>query len=241
HQILLHTTADGEQLHIQYPGKESERYDDKQRPWDFFPRVMLKDGYGKDISFKDIWDALFEGLESKKSEVSRELQGLAAVFFRMAYMDDHVKSGEPLKLKVRSIEIRDGKESVESEREQEFPGLYFYQPDALLLTKYAGLFPTCGMSFEAFLHYNNLLAWNEDCKYYYRATELKGEKWMGATGRINNLLTHISVLGYLHGDLSISDVFYKFSTGAGVAPASGPEIVRITGGLVQGRQGSSLL
>lgn len=234
-QILIHTTKYGEEIYIQYPGKESERTDDKCRPWDFFPRVVTRNSYGNDLSFKDIWDALFEGLEPKKHQIKPELQTLATVFFRMAYMDDHVRSEEQISFKVRHIEYMGKEERLASEEEQPFPSLYLYRPAEPVVAGFADLFPTCGMSFEAFLHYNNLLAWNEDCKYYYRDTRIKGRKWMGAAGRINNLLTHVSVLGYLLGELTISDVFYKFSTGAGVAPTTGDEIVRITGGLVQSR------
>lgn len=240
-QISIHTTRFGEEIYIQYPGKESERTDDKRRPWDFFPRVLIRNSYGNDLSFKDIWDALFEGLEPKKHQIKPELQTLATIFYRMAYMDDHVRSEEPLSLKVRCIEYVEGEERLVSEEKQPFPSLYLYRPAEPVIDKFADLFPACGMSFEAFLHYNNLLAWNEDCKYYYRATEAKGKKWMGATGRVNNLLTHISVLGYLLGELTISDVFYKFASGAGVAPATRDEIIRITCGLVQNKRDSVIL
>ena len=46
-----------------------------------------------------------------------------------------------------------------------------------------------GMSFEAFLRYNDLLALNEDVKYWYRATNIKKTLWKAdAVGRVNGAL-----------------------------------------------------
>ena len=39
-RVLLHTTSFGERIFIQYPGKESARTDQNERPWDFSRREM---------------------------------------------------------------------------------------------------------------------------------------------------------------------------------------------------------
>lgn len=229
-QLLIHITSAEERIFIQYPGKESTREGDKKRPHDFFPRILTKTGYAPDLSFWDIWRLLFEQLEPRKEAMMEEMRVLAAVFYRMAFMVDH----NPIDFNCtvnRIAYTADEKETETSSGEERLGSLFVYQPPDSIIDYFDGKIDCGGISFEAFLHYNNLLAWNEDCKYYYRA-QLKDKPWMNAVGRINNLLTHISVLGYLLSELKTFDVFYKFSTGAGVAPASTADIQRITDGLV---------
>ena len=230
-QILMHETGAGERMYVQFPGKESVREGDKARPHDFFPRVRTHMGYGPDLSFWDIWRLLFEQLEPRKQDMEEDMRVLAAVFYRMAFMVDHHLV--EFTSAVRKVGYgADGNETEGPSSEEELGRVYVYRPPRSVVDYFSRKMD-CGMiSFEAFLHYNNLLAWNEDCKYYYRA-QLRGSPWMNATGRVNNLLTHISVLGYLLGELTTFDVFYKFSRGAGVAAATSAEIERITGGLVQ--------
>ncbi|MFC1961529.1 hypothetical protein ACFLWN_00555 [Chloroflexota bacterium] len=229
-QLLIHTTSAEERIFIQYPGKESAREGDKKRPHDFFPRVLTKTGYAPDLSFWDIWRLLFEQLEPRKEAMKEEMRVLAALFYRMAFMIDH----NPIDFNCTVNRIAYAADEMETETssdEERLGSLFVYQLPDSIIDYFDGKIDCGGISFEAFLHYNNLLAWNEDCKYFYRA-QLKGKPWMNATGRINNLLTHISVLGYLVGELKTFDIFYKFSAGAGVAPATSTEIQRITNGLV---------
>ena len=53
-----------------------------------------------------------------------------------------------------------------------------------------------GVSLEAYLFLNDLLAQNEDCKYYYRDVELNGGAWDYRRGRRNTLSSHISVIAF---------------------------------------------
>lgn len=229
-QILIHETSIGEKVYIQYPGKESIREGDKKRPHDFFPRILTRTGYASGMSFWDIWRLLFEQLEPRREAMKEEMRILAAIFYRMAFMVDHNPVDFSSTVKRISYTVND-EESETSSNDETLGSLFIYQPPSSILEYFSGKIDCGGISLEAFLHYNNLLAWNEDCKYYYRA-KLKDKPWMNATGRINNLLTHITVLGYILGELKTFDIFYKFSAGAGVAPATSTEIQRITDGLV---------
>lgn len=229
-RLLVHTTQADEKLFIQYPGKESIREGDKKRPHDFFPRVQTRIGYTSDLSFWDIWRLLFEQLEPRKETKKEEMRVLASVFYRMAFMVDHHPVDFSSTVK-RIVYPSVGEETEISSHEESLGSLFVYQPPKSIIDYFDGKIDCGEISFEAFLRYNDLLAWNEDCKYHYRA-QLKGKPWMGATGRINNLLTHISVLGYLLGELKTFDIFYKFSSGAGVAPVTSNEIRKITAGLV---------
>ncbi len=109
-----------------------------------------------------------------------------------------------------------------------------YSPAPSLLSAISTLLPNWGgMSLEAFLQYNDILAWNEDCKYYYIMREVKHQNaWINDTGRINTILTHIRILGLIMGEVKPSTVMTGFYQRRGVSPADKEEITRITGGLV---------
>ena len=89
-----------------------------------------------------------------------------------------------------------------------------------------------GASLEAYLLYNDLLVQNEDCKYYYRDTFEKNIKWNSTIGRRNTLLTHLSVIEYIQGNVKFSAIMNRFQRGRGVAPITLGSISSITGGII---------
>jgi hypothetical protein len=240
-QILFKTTAKGEMLFIQFPGKESEGKKVK-RPWDFRPKVLLPDGktYGKDASFAALWKPLYDELKSTNTD-KKHLQALAAVFYRMAVMADHHLSAAPFQTTVRELEYVDFSPNVKGGIKKDLPQLYLYEPNAEVLSELSKVFTEFGgMSLEAFLHYNDLLAWNEDCKYYFngevahtkKQAEANGKKarkmaWQNDTGRPNNILTLVSVMGYAMGHIHFADLLGRASNGRGVAPVSDAEALAI--------------
>ena len=85
-RLHICTTDAGENVYIQYPGKESAREGDKARPWDFRPKVESSTGLMcEDLSFKDIWNDII-GISDSDTSI---LPMLAAVLYRMAFMNDH--------------------------------------------------------------------------------------------------------------------------------------------------------
>lgn len=231
-QIIIHRTPYSEEICIQYPGKETRRTEGKTRPNDFIPRIKTKEGYTKNLNFRDIWKTLFEQIEPRKKQMKDEIQMLAALFYRMAFMTDHVMNDQPTMI-LKELSYDNNKaEIIEHEEIRKQNSYYHYNPPSEIVKYLAKKIDCSPISFEAYLHYNNLLAWNEDCKYYFRELQ-KGKPWMKETGRVNTLLTHITMLGYLLGEIRDLDVFYRFCTGNGVAPVENDEIPRITGGLVQ--------
>lgn len=84
-----------------------------------------------------------------------------------------------------------------------------------------------GVSLEGFLYYNDLLAQNEDCKYSY----LKGRQWDFKSGRINNCLSHLTVIAHMQGHMGISELINKFQHG-GVAPLAQNKFNEVCGDLV---------
>ena len=85
-----------------------------------------------------------------------------------------------------------------------------------------------GMSFEAFLRYNDLLALNEDVKYWYRATVLGGKDWKAdGVGRVNTMLTHLTVIGFQSQKVHFASLIERFSRSKGVCPATKDEAISI--------------
>ena len=224
-RLLLYTTDSNEKIYIQYPGKETISSDDtKIRPWDFRPKLQLSNGlFMKDLSFADVWDDLSEMRESNEEVLSL----LATLFFRMSQLNDYVLAKDNydfIDIDINSGEIiKSGKISFTWQK----PSF-----DKEILNKIQdviGIEKTRNASLEAYLVYNDLLAQNEDCKYFYRAM-IKNENWDSKVGRRNNLFTHINIIGYLQGHVKFSEIMNKMQYG--VSPCLIKDIPIITNGLV---------
>lgn len=216
-QVLIKTTDSYEDIFIQYPGKESARKEEKYRPWDFRPKVFIKSEgkYAEDLGFRDIWGLFIDELRLADVDVKESVRALAIMFYRMAYLVDH-EFCENLDTDIIDLAYEDGREIIANRHKHQFVDtpLFIYSPPKEPLDKVARHVPRFGnMSLEAFLCYNDLLAWNEDCKYYYREQLRKSGKWIKNIGRINNLLTHFSVLGWVLGDIRFQDILGNLQRG----------------------------
>jgi len=212
-QLVFRTTAQDELVLIQYPGKESVRKENT-RPWDFRPKVVSGSGETlKDLAFNDIWGSLMETVQPLATIEPELVRLMMVVFYRMAYMVDHVNVEIDHPFKFRYVEHQDG-EFVHSDFEtEELQGFHIYGLEQDIIERISSSVPEIeGMSFEAFLYYNDLLAWNEDCKFHYRNEEA-GKTWIGDVGRPNNLRTHMHVLGCFLNELKWSDFLGKLQRG----------------------------
>ena len=220
-QLLIHTTRKNEKIYIQYPGKESTG----SRPWDFRP--IFYDSSGNinknNQSFGDIWATI---------ENNELLRIIATLLYRTAYMIDHT---EIPKFKTLSRDITyDEVEVISAEKNIQRTNFYKYQPKIEIIDEISEVCDDWGkMSFEGFLHYNEILTWNEDCKYHYRDLQKENTgKWLNKTGRVNTLLTHIRILGYILEDVRLADIFNDFSKLRGISPATDVEIFKICHGMI---------
>lgn len=225
-QLLLFTSKYGEDIYIQYPGKET--ISKSPKPWDFRPKLLMNTGYYlKDLSFGDIWDALFE-VFSHLPNRNALLKLLAIELYRIAFMLDYTPLPSNHTYFIRDFDLTKVLFSPP------FPyvspnSLYVYTPCKEIIDILTSHVPTIlGVSWEAFFMYNDLLAFNEDCKYFYRAkykspTPLSDTEALQAissgTGRINTLLTHINAIGFILGEVKFSNILYQ-ATSTGVAPVS---------------------
>jgi hypothetical protein len=227
-RVLIRETSAGERLFIQYPGKESARVRGVKRPWDFRPKLIRANGtVGDDLSFLMIWDALFE-LEEAMRAREGAIRLLATLFYRMAFMLDH-KPSRLSQLPSHSVPFpSDGDVSIGAPASVATTELFMYEPPKDAVDYLSSIVPECcGMSLEAFLHYNDLLAWNEDCKYYHREAMKPSPKWLCSTGRLNTLLTHINVIGFILQHIKFIPIFAKASQMRGVAPAENSDLINI--------------
>lgn len=230
-RLLVYETRDGERLFIQYPGKESARSRKDIKPFDFRPKIFLKDRQMPEVDkdFKQIWDRLFEQSDILiRTGRSEYISMMAAVLYRMAFMCDHAKDDQKTSF---HCDIIDSTSNVVISSSTEHPGsIYTYVPPKESIALVSEALPKWdGISFEAFLVYNDLLAWNEDVKYYHRNQEQKDGKWLERTGRINNILTHVRILGFLLKKVPLSKIFDGFSKSRGVSPAIDKEVLEICG------------
>ena len=228
--LLLHTTRNNEKIYIRYPGKEAAREKNK-RPLDFRPVSLSSSGiWSKNLSFGDIWDDI-TAMHNKDKEAICEL---AALFFRMAYMVDYQLVEEELDY----IDINVATNKQIGSGKIKFK---WYKPnfsENLLNYLESNLGKIRDVSLEAYLFYNDLLVQNEDCKYYYRnKTETPDKPWNSKNGRLNTILSHLSVIEYLQGKISFSEITMRFQRGMGVAPISIKEVEDVTNGIIKKKTG----
>lgn len=221
-KLYIYDTKNNERIWIQYPGKETLN----GKPWDFRPKMSIQNGKNTlpDLAFPDIWDDLAE-IQTGNSEV---LSVLAAILFRMAFMVGYKKKTKVCQFEDVNIETKQIINIGHLEHS-------FYVPEldekiVIELQNQIGYLR--GASLEAYLLYNDLLAQNEDCKYYYRDIYEKGVKWNSSVGRRNTLLTHLSVIEYIQGGAKFSEIMNRFQKGRGVAPITLNSISTITNGII---------
>lgn len=86
------------------------------------------------------------------------------------------------------------------------------------------------ISIEGLLFYMDILAQQEDCKYYYSAQRRGLHQMSVAVGRINNLLTIVNIIDHLLQGKPIDDITQSLQTR--VLPISPTHIERVTGNII---------
>lgn len=251
---LLHikTTKAGEKIFIQYPGKESgNKNEDKIKPWDFRPKILLNEEsqnrpekklrvvdsqsnkeliFYKDQEFRHLWQTTFEMLRECEGEHEEIGRLLAIVLYRMAFLVDTKLPNESTNAEVKYLKYQGSNGVVEEHNNiEEINPWYKYTPPEPALKELKKSLPAkeiSGVSLEAFLYYNHLLAWNEDCKYFYRNKQ-NSKGWINKTGRINTLLTLVSIIGFVMGDIRLSELLMKFVRSRGIGPSTNKEVRKI--------------
>lgn len=220
-RILLYETLVGEKVFMQYPGIESTREGPRRYALDARPVLQKADGtYADDMDFKKIWDII----DCIGQDHRADIDILATIFLKIAYMLEYQHNEKEY---IREVINAEAGRVLSSEN------IYFVWNSLNIdedicetLNDRFGL--QNGISVEGFLYYNDLLAQNEDCKYYY----LQGDRWNITAGRINNCLSHLTVISHIRGCIGISKLIDSFQR-TGVAPLPQSRFGEACGDLVQ--------
>ena len=225
-RVLLHTTPFGERIFIQYPGKESGRRGLDERPWDFRPKLMMRNGVvAADLAFIDVWTDL-QDIASRDRDA---LPVMAALLFRMAKMVDHRFTDDVYPsqhLFNRNLS------TLEEGPDVRLPYYRYKPPKRTVDLLQSRLGHIGGVSVEAYLYLNEYIAQNEDCKYYYRGEFAGGRRWGGGMGRSNTLMTYASAVGVLEGFLDYSVIVNGLHSKSGVSPLDPNLLPDVTDGIV---------
>ena len=234
HRVQLYATLSGEKIYIQFPGKESTNT--VRMPFDFRPKLRCSGGIMmQDATFGFIWDIL-DGIGRKRNEF---LSYVAAMFFRMGYMYEYIKTNDSYDCVALEI---DG-DSVIEFNHATIP-LNWYHLDISddvwnSLNNYIGevqISDSQRISFEAFTKFVDLLIQNEDCKYYYRNTVVSGnENYNLKSGRTSTCDANLLIIDYLRGHSRISSLLNSFQKSRGVPQFRKKDYPIVTDGIVTRR------
>lgn len=225
-RLLLHRTPLGENVYIQYPGKESIREGLNYRPWDFRPKLEMRNGLmAPDLSFTMVWSDL-QRIAERDFDA---LPVIATLMFRMAMMVDHAFVDSDYQSQyIYNHNVLE----PEPGPEVRLPYLRYTPPNITVDLLQKRLGHIGGVSVEAYLLQNEYIAQNEDCKYYYRGEFAEGRRWNGWMGRVNTLMTHLSVISVLLGIQDYSSISDVIESGTGVAPLDPRLLPDVTDGIV---------
>lgn len=139
---------------------------------------------GKEIEFDGSFDHVFNFFQKVSHVGNRALELLGCLMFRNAYLLDH-------------------------------DGQMRYNPPKDVIYYINSILPEYeGISVEAYLHYMEMIAWNEDVKY-----STLGYDVHSGIGRKNNMLTYAHIIAILMGKGSLSKLCSQFSRPpVGVSP-----------------------
>lgn len=227
-RILIHNTL-SEKIFIQYPGKESIKIDEKKQEYDFRPKLSINNTEIKDLTFKEIWTAIIElGINSSNPHKEDALKLIACEFYRIAYMINYEEVNENQNYISQNI---NGTNKTDVKIHKKY---YKYQPNQKIISDIEEVFPSISeISWTAFFYYIDLIAQNEDCKYYTSAILIpkkKGKKkndepifykadeyLFKGSGRVNTLSTFIAILNTLIDQSLLPWLLSQFSSKRGIA------------------------
>lgn len=243
-RLLMYKSLAEESIFIEYPGKESTSayagLEEKNilNPNDFRPELHTKDGEVlAKLSFVDIIEALVEYSWVHDENI---MQKMAALIIKLAYMKGY-KNKELMHPSHLIIVNENKQREVMDEKEEDIIERYFL-PMNMEIKEYLKDWDKIRLpsrhhekkipvSIEGFLYYLDILAQQEDCKYYY-TRKIKGAKTLRVgIGRINNLLTVVNVIDRLLCDRPYGDIVS--SIGRYVRPIRAKDIEKVTGGLIK--------
>ena len=234
HRMHLYSTLEQEKIYIQFPGKESAESNNTPMPKDFRPKLRYSDGsMMHDATFGFIWDILDD-----IGKRHRDCLGfMAAIFFRMGYMYDYLKTHNPCTCEILHIDDSNNPTMFDMKTMQ-FDWHQLYLPDNVWfsLNDRVGRISVTddkSISFEAFMKFIDLLLQNEDCKYFYKNIIMRDDpNYNLRTGRTTTCDANLLILFYLKGNYKISALLNDFQKSRGVPTINKRDYTNVTDGIV---------
>lgn len=243
-RLLMYKSLLEEAIYIEYPGKESTKaYETREKknllnPNDFRPELYTNDGEVlAKMSFVDIIEALVEYNQKHDKET---MQRMAALIVKIAFMKGY-KQRELVHPSHKIIVHPDKTREAMEEKSEDLIERFFFPVNKdtkeYLQTWDKIRLPSrhhekkIEVSIEGFLYYLDILAQQEDCKYYYKEKSKGGKTMDVKVGRINNLLTVVNVIDRLINDRPYGDIVSAL--GRYVRPISARDIESVTGGIIK--------
>lgn len=226
-RLLIHSTL-SEKIFIQYPGKESIKDKEKKREYDFRPKLIKDNTEIKDLTFKEIWTAIIElSINSSHPNKDDALKLIACEFYRISYMIDYKEISENQDYILQDINDT-CKTDIKVHKKY-----YKYQPNQTIISNIEKVFPNIlEVSWTALFYYIDLIAQNEDCKYYTSAlltpkkkrTKKNGEPifyeadeyLFRGPGRVNTMSTFIAIISTLIDQSLLPWLLSQFSSKRGI-------------------------
>jgi len=171
------------------PGKEVDRKGDQANSNDMWPYIKESGSFKTESA---TFRDVFRDLQHAANKSRRALELLGCLFVRSAFMLDH----EITKDRV----IYSPPKTILEEIEKDVATLY-------------------GVPLEVFLQYVEMIALNEEVKYYTKG-KTRGKPYGAGAGRKNNLLTCAHLIAVLLGRAELIDFAYGFSMMRGVSPVT---------------------
>lgn len=159
---------------------------------DMKPTVFVD---GEEVVFDASFKNIFDFIIAVADVDKETARLLGCLFVRNAFLEDHNMDG----------------------------GKYNYAPPKDIIDKVKTAVPTFnGIDTEVYLHYVDVIAWNEDVKYWTLEYDL-----IKGPGRQNNMLTYAHIAAVLLGESSLSGLCMSLIRGMGVAPITLAEVKTI--------------
>ncbi|MBI2063988.1 MAG: hypothetical protein HYT65_03300 [Candidatus Yanofskybacteria bacterium] len=169
------------------PGKEVGRKGDQANSNDMWPYIRENGSFKTESA---TFRDVFRDLQHTANKSRRALELLGCLFVRSAFMLDH--------------EIKDNKVT--------------YSPPVNILEEIEkDVVSLYGVPLDVFLQYVEMIALNEEVKYYTKG-KARGKPYGAGAGRKNNLLTCAHLIAVLLGRAELIDFAYGFSMMRGVSP-----------------------
>ena len=159
---------------------------------DMKPTVFV---YDQEEVFDASFKNIFDFIIAVSEKDKEALRLLGCLFVRNAFLEDHLFDS----------------------------GVYNYAPPKDIMDRIVSVIPTFNnIDTEVYLRYVDIIAWNEDVKYWTLEYNL-----MRGPGRQNNMLTYAHIVAVLLGQSSLSQLCMSLIRGMGVAPITLTEISSI--------------